>query len=169
MTFMLSNVQNYTEFTNLFDQYKITKVEVLLKLHTNTFFQLATDGTTAINAPVAFPTIYMYNDHDDADTPTLVDMRQRQKVVRRVLRPNSVVKWSVRPSILNQLYRTALTTGYAPKFNQFIDCSATDVPHYGWKYYLDYDGYTTPSGGGYGQDIHVNVELKYHFECKDAR
>lgn len=172
-SFKLNDIPAYGEFTALFDQYKITKIDVFFKLHTNPFLWTATNGSNVNNgAAISFPTIFLCNDHDDdSGTPTLAELKERQKTRRFVLRPNSILKWTVRPSILNQLYRTATTTGYSPQWNKYIDCSAADVPHYGMKFFLDYDGATLPTviANGSGQTIDVNVELKYHLTLKDVR
>lgn len=172
-SFKLNDVTSYAEFTSLFDQYKITKIDVMFKLHTNSYLWTATNGANTNNgAATAFPTLYLCNDHDDSTTTvTLAELKERQKTKRFVLRPNSILKWTVRPAILNQLYRTAVSTGYSPAFNKYIDCSNVDVPHYGMKFFLDYDGATLPAYivGGTGQTIDVNVELKYHLTLKDVR
>lgn len=171
--FKLDDLVNHTEFTALFDQYKITKVDVMFKLHTNSFQQYATQlvsGTIAL-APTTFPTLWLVNDKDDSTSLSRSEFQERGKAVRRVLSPNKIIKWTVRPCILTQLYRTVASTGYAPKYGQFIDCAQPNVPHYCTKWGLDYDGYTLPAitAGPYGQNIDVGVEMRYHFTCKDVR
>ena len=172
-TFALNDLTNYTEFTNLFDQYKITKVQIEFKMHTNPYILYSTQpvGGAQAAAPITFPTIYLVNDHDDATALTLAEFKERQSVRRFVLAPNKIIKWSVKPAILNQLYRTAVSTAYAPKYGQFIDCAQADVPHYGVKWGIDYDGATLPQilAGPYGQDITVGVEMRYWFTTKDVR
>lgn len=171
--YQLDNLVNYTEFTALFDQYKITKVDVMFKLHTNPYMIYATQYTpgTLAAAPVTFPTLWLVNDKDDSTALARSEFQERGRAVRRVLQPNKIIKWSCRPTILTQLYRTAATTGYAPKYGQYIDCAQPNVPHYCTKWGIDYDGYTLPAtaAGPYGQDLQVGVELRYHFTCKDVR
>jgi len=171
--FQLDNLVNYTEFTALFDQYKITKVDIMFKLHTNPYMIYATQYTagTLAAAPVSFPTLWLINDKDDSTALARSEFQERGRASRRVLQPNRILKWTVRPTILTQLYRTAGTTGYAPKYGQYIDCAQPNVPHYCTKWGLDYDGYTLPAtaAGPYGQDLQVGVEMRYHFVCKDVR
>jgi len=172
--FQLDNLINYGEFTALFDQYKITKVDIYFKLHTNPYLITVTQPSTSnydARGQVSFPTLWLHNDKDDSTAMTRAEFQERQRTVRKVLEPNKIVKWTCRPTILTQLYRTVATTGYAPKYGQFIDCAQPNVPHYCTKWGIDYDGYTLPaiSPGSYGQDITVGVEMRYYFTCKDVR
>lgn len=172
--FQLDNLINYGEFTALFDQYKITKVDIYFKLHTNPYQLYATQnsGTVApYAAPTTFPTLWLHNDKDDSTAMTRAEFQERQRTVRKVLQPNKIVKWTCRPTILTQLYRTVATTGYAPKYGQFIDCAQPNVPHYCTKWGIDYDGYVVPpiQVNPYGQDITVGVEMRYYFTCRDVR
>lgn len=171
--FQLDQLVNHTEFTALFDQYKITKVVMYFKLHTNPYMIYATQYTpgTLAAAPVTFPTLWLHNDKDDSTAMARSEFQERQKTFRRVLEPNKIIKWTCRPTILAQLYRTAATTGYAPKYGQFIDCAQPNVPHYCTKWGIDYDGYTLPNtaAGPYGQDLQVGVEMRYFFTMRDVR
>lgn len=163
-TFTFDELAGYTEFTSLFDQYKIVKVECMYKLHTNPTITLATDNAVLTAAQnLTYPTIYLINDYDDSSAETLAQLKQRERLRRFVLSPNRIIKWTVRPTILAQLYRTVATTGYAPKRYQWIDVANTDVPHYGVKGFVDYDAATNQ------QQITVNVEYKFHFQLKSVR
>ena len=71
----------------------------------------------------------------------------------------------IRPAILAQTYRTAVTTGYAPKFNTFIDMTNTDVPHYGLKYSVDFNGITAVAASLW----QFRIDKQYFFTCKDVR
>lgn len=171
-TFKMDDIINKAEFTALFDQYKITRVELIFKLHSNPYewADIQYTGSAMQYAPITWPTIYLCNDHDDDNTPTLSELKERPRTKRFILRPNNFLRWSCRPTVLNQLYRTVATTGYAPKWNQYIDVANTDVPHYATKYFIDYDGFTLPAiSANAGANVTVNVELRYHFTCKDVR
>lgn len=172
-TYALDQTAGYSEFTNLFDQYRLERVVVMLKLHVNPNAFVATDQTASSSsatpvpgiASVSYPSIYLVNDHDDSNSETLATMKQRAKLKRFILMPNKIVKWSVRPSLLVQNYVSAVSTSYSPKFHTWVDCGYASTPHYGTKWCLDYDGATVPANG----NITVNVEFKYYFSCKDVR
>lgn len=171
--FQFNQMINSSEFSVLFDMYKITRVTMEFHLHTNPFIEIGTNPVNANSvgyAPTTFPTLYIRNDHDDAAAPTLDAMKECSSTKRFVLAPNKFIKWSCKPAILGQLYRTAVTTGYSPQWNKWIDMGNLDVPHYGTKLFIDYDGFTVPAAAApYGQDITVNMETKIWFTCKDVR
>lgn len=161
--FTFNGISNYTEFTTLFDRYMITGVKLVIQMVTNP------DATTVIaqNTPAQgsnyYPKIWYIPDYDDGTGETIAQLKERIGVKCRILRPNSAVSIFVKPAILAQTYRTALTTGYAPMWRKWIDCSDTDVPHYGLKYAIDFDG-LTPSN-----NFTFRIERKYYFTMKDVR
>lgn len=164
--FYLYDVGNYTEFTPLFDQYRIMGVTVSVQLITNPDSTNATNPNTVVtNNLNVYPKFWYINDADDSSPETLAQMRQRDKVRHFVLRPNKEFKIFVRPSILNQLYRTSLTTGYSPKWRQWIDCGNTDVPHYCLKYIIDTNGVNYVAAPSY----QVRLTYRYHLQFKDTR
>lgn len=125
MTFELNRLTNYTEFTALYDQYKITGVKV--------YFDYSTDTAPVSDPHVAIPKIWAVRDYDDATTPTIDDMTQstRVKVIRPF--PNKTYSMFLRPAVLNQVYKSVVSTGNVPKWGQWIDCNDSSVPHYGLK------------------------------------
>lgn len=164
--YIFSQIAAYTEFSAMFDQYMIRKVDVVFKMHSNPFVNTQVDtGSTGQLSTISFPTLYLVNDPDDSTPLSLNEFKQRPATKRMILKPNSFIRWSCRPAILTQLYRTSTTTGYAPKRYQWIDVSNVDVPHYSTKWGIDYDAATLPSN----QTVTVNVELKFHFSCKGVR
>lgn len=163
--FTFDSIVNATEFGGLYDQYKIWKIVVEFKLHTNPNSDYVTDGgATATLAPVTFPTLYVVNDHDDSSTPDLNTIRQYARTKRFVLAPNKIIRWSIRPTVLQLGYRTGVTSTYLPKYNQWVDMTNLDVPHYGMKFYIDNDNLVLG-----GQGLVVRREVKYYFSCKDVR
>ena len=158
----LDNVQGYTEFQNLYDQFKITGVLVTFQLinHPDVATNL-NDGST-FNSTNWFPKLWYITDSDDNTTPTLAGMRERQGVKVRILRPNQTVKMFLHPKVLVQTYRTSTSTGYAPK-SMFLDmATGYNVPHYALKYVVDANG-QSPSASF---PFTVRVEYKYYLAFK---
>jgi len=67
--------------------------------------------------------------------------------------------------MLTQMYRTALTTGYAPKRSTWIDMAQTDVPHYALKGVIDFENFNPPTGADYT----FQCNIKYYFQCRNTR
>ena len=116
------------DFTTLFDQYRIDAVSVQILPNHNSATMSATAG------PI--PTLYIVKDYDDSNAlPSLAATLEYGscKAVSSVFRANPP-RFSIRPRILTQTYRSASTTGYAPAHKAtWLDSLATDVPHYGTK------------------------------------
>lgn len=140
MEFSLSGIQFYLggsasvltswqpgDLTALFDMYRIDAVEITIMVNgdPNTF-----------TASGALPRFYICNDYDDAGSlGTLAQVQQQQGV--KMFQPGAIERsythW-IRPKLLTQTYRTALTTGYAPaQKSVWVDCAQDNIPHYGVK------------------------------------
>lgn len=163
--FTFNQLINFAEFANLFDQYMITKVIVTYQLITNpdasNVLNLAGNNPTPTNW---FPTVWSITDYDDNSSENISQLKERIGVRNRILMPNKKLKYVVRPKMLVQTYRTATTTGYAPR-RMFVDMSATDIPHYGLKTCFD-------TGGQDPSDTYpflVKQEFKYYFTCRNVR
>lgn len=169
-SFLFNLIKGYSEFTALYDRYRITSIQLNVTLITdptaaNPTNINATNATTYYNNPTNwYPKFWYVRDYDDDTTITLAVMRERSGVKMFIMRPNKVYRINVRPAILNQTYRTSTTTGYAPKWRQWIDMAQTDVPHYGLKWILDTQG-LDPSDS---YPFKIRIEYKYFFTCKDV-
>lgn len=149
--FSLSNVTASTDFTNLFDMYKITFVQVK--------FYLVIDPSAQAAAVARYPRMWWTRDYDDANTLSINQIRERSKCGSALLTPHKPIVINVRPAITTQVYRTPISTGYAPKWNQWLDADQPDIPHYGLKIALD-DLTNT--------NYRVQHEIKYWFACKNV-
>lgn len=165
--FTLDSLPNVSEFTTLFDQYRITRVIIQLKLQA---------PPESIYAPVVgpvgnfgnfYPTVWWVTDKDDNTQYTLAQIKEVQGVRHRVLHPNRELTMSFSPSILAQMYRTSLTTGYAPKRSSFIDIAQPNVPHYSNKFVVDLEGLT--SNADLVNKIRIKMNVKLMFACRGVR
>lgn len=168
--FTFDSIKGYTEFTALYDRYKITCVQMELTLITNPNSANplninAAGATTYYNNPTNwYPKLWYVRDYDDESTATIDALKERANVKCIILRPNKVYKIKIRPAVLLQTYRTVSTTGYAPKWKNWIDMVDVDVPHYGIKYDVDCQG-LDPNDS---YPFKIRVEYKYFFTCKDV-
>lgn len=124
--FALTRVQNYTEFTALFDQYRINCIVILMKLKYNT-----PETETPVDSN--YMDVALVTDYDDGQTTGLSDMRQYQSYRQLSLTPHRWTKIKVWPKTLVGLATTTPTVvATSPKKN-WIDCSVPGYGHYGLK------------------------------------
>lgn len=147
--FGLSLLPNYSEFTTLFDRYRIRQVDVRL-----TFAQQNHTGST-----VNYPTVWAYMDDDDASIPaTKSAVLERQSVrpftftdAKRVYSLSLEPRW-----LLDGTSKASL----APR-DMWIDMSTPAVSHYGLKLWVD--NYNT------SKDAQIVADATIHFECQCVR
>lgn len=152
-TFSFDQLPNYADFTSLFDRFKINFIKL--------YVYLKIDPSAQAAATAAYPKLYWTKDYDDSSAPaTLNEMREHKTCKVKVLNPNRPVIITLRPAILSEVYRTAVTYSYSPKWKQWIDCATPNVPHYGLK--IGIDDLTNTN-------YQVKVEGKMWFSCKDTR
>ena len=147
--FTIDALPGYTEFTSLFDQYKIKEVEMI-------FVPGATESvTSAANGGVNF-TVIDYDDASNLGTGTgpylqyeNCLMTQGTEVIRRVIKPRAAMG--------------VLTGGSAYVGNiaaPWIDCSNASVPHYGLKILL---------GSAAANPFAYTVLLRYKLLLRSSR
>jgi len=162
--FTLADIYSYSEFTTLFDKYKLTRAVVMIQMINNPNSTWPPNTSGGVNNNTNFyPKMWYITDHDDSATTTIAAIKERVGVKCCVMKPNVIKKISVKPACAVQIYRTATTTGYGPRFNQYIDMTATNVPHYGLKCVFD------PLGLDPGQTFSFRYEWKLYFTCKDVQ
>lgn len=163
--FALQDIVNADEFGALFDQYRIDKVIVTYQLLNNP--SAANALNTLGNNPSGtnwYPTVWSMVDYDDAATTNIEEMKQRIGVKRQIMRPDKIIRFIVRPKLQVQVYKTALTTGYAPK-SMFVDMTTRDISHYGLKTVIDTSG-LDPNDS---YPFVIRQTRQYFFTCKNVR
>lgn len=159
MDFNLSQINNFSDFTNIADRYKITKVDVKILYNAN-----AIAGSAALGSyPSMLPVIHWINDQDDNGVQTALSLREKMGLKSRTCGDGKFVKFSVVPKPAAVV---APGTAFAvPTKPMWINSSYTTVPHYGIK--------------GYFQNWSLQVastavscftfELKYHVTLRDLQ
>ena len=136
-TFSLDSVYQYTDFYNLYDSYRIVKVELMIAMISNPNATVVPAATAVYNPANWYPRLWYIADPTDASQLTLETARVRQGVKYVTLQPNKIKRIVIRaPKCQVQTYRTELTTGYAPK-NMWLAMASYNVPHYGIKCLFD--------------------------------
>lgn len=157
--FTLADLQAYTEFTQLFDKYRITGIRAQFLPRTNVLAQNNLTGTLT-----ECPPILTVVDYDDASTgdnySTLMQFENCR--VHNEFKPFSVF---LRPQIASATYATGAFTGYGSSRKMWIDAASPTVEYYGLKWgSLNY-------AVGNSTTIHVywDVIFTYYIECKYPR
>lgn len=153
-----------SDFTSLFDMYRITKVTFKFQLINVPESAHQLNAVTQGNWNNWYPKMWYVMDYDGGSTETLNSIRERQGVKCRILRPNKEIKISFTPRCRILTYKTVNAEGFAPK-NIKIDMNDTDVPHYGLAVVFDTNG-LDPNDT---YPFKIAVERKITFRCYGVR
>jgi len=158
----LINVPNYTEFTALFDYYRIRGVHIKM-IYTNNVANTSSAVGTAQS--IALPTVQCMYDYDDANAPTTEgELLQRPGVKLLTMGTNGPLNLSVVPKYANQILTDA---GVQPagigKASDWLDGNFPGIPHFGYKMWL------TPWPAATLQDGYFQFFFTYDLEFKGMR
>jgi len=123
--FKLSTLPNSSEFTALFDQFRIDYVEVTLRPQYN--MGSLSNQTSMVNA-----VLYTVIDYDDATAPTAVsDLRQYENC--RESNWDETLVRRFQPRLAVATYASGVFTSFA-NTRAWVDCGNPAVEHYGFKW-----------------------------------
>lgn len=126
ITFTMTDAANSSELTSLFDNYKINRVMyrwVAIR---------STDWASTTTLRGYDIRVTWCHDFNSAVPISRLAQMQRSNVREVLLNQTKMTsKWySLKPAVLTQLYESATTTAYSPKWKQWMDTNDT-APHYG--------------------------------------
>lgn len=158
-----ADLPNYTEITNMYDQYRIKYVELTFLYNSNSF---SSPGAITYTSP----NFWICKDYDDSGNALLSDIVQYNNVVMwsPAKSPKFVIK--IRPKPSNMVYGASATTGYGPVTGkQWISTTQTasqQTVHYGIKMVAD-----VPVPQGTSTDVlgYFSIFVKYHIEVKNTK
>lgn len=128
--FSLDKLPNYTEFTALYDMYRIDKVKL-------TFMYSMNSAAYSASNVACLPVLVYVNDYDDG-TPLSTGADYLEYGNVKKWRLDKPLTLTVKPKVSMAIWNSAITTGYStPKRNPFIDCANYGTPHYGIKFMID--------------------------------
>lgn len=158
LTFNLAALPNYTEFTSLFDEYRI--LGILVEFHPGVDSWSAEPGVTLTS--MALPQVRTVIDHTEDGVPSSFnDMYQYANC--KMTRGTRIHKRFLRPNVLSQAFESTVSTAYSPKYKQWITTDDATTPHYGLKYGID--ALPSASLGTLGYRVYVT----YYFQCKSTK
>lgn len=153
--FQLAFIDQSSTYTALFDQYKIEHVEL-------TFSPMfRANSLSNVTTAAIVPLIYVALDYDDGSTPSsLTTLREYQNLVVRSDEKSFSV--TLNPHIAMSAYNGAFA-GYANVVAPWLDCSTTNIQHYGVKVGID--------AALTGQTVFQawNVTTRYHLAFRNVR
>lgn len=145
--FNLSQLPNHTEFTQLYDQYKIKGVKVKLVPKYNSV-DITSPGSTQLLTVI---------DYDDANAPTTInDLLQYQNM--KMTTSNRIHGRYLVPRSNTEVSNSGLGVASAPK-RQWLDCGYPTVQHHGIKY-----GVVAPAN-----DTKFDLYITYYLAFKNVR
>lgn len=158
--FTLASMPGYTDFTALYDAYRITHASVKFILDVNS------SSMPPGNSAAFMPLIYIVKDYNDAATLASVNayLEYQNCKVARLDQPVTV---SLVPKMSVAAYGGGVFTSYSrPAVNPWVDMVSSGVEYYGLKWGVN-GGLETGVGGN--QMGHLSVIVKLSFECKETR
>jgi len=163
MSFALSDLANSSEFTNLYDHYKIAMVEVILEL-------VNYGSATVAPSSLAQPTILMTPDYDNTTVPATLSVLQQYGQADRhcfsTAKPSFSRRLVPKYAVATTSTAAAGVTGTViPTKSDFLDCTYPSVAHYGIKFWLI--NYNTLSVTNTGTVIEMS--FRYHLQMRNTR
>lgn len=134
---------NASEFTNLFDLYRITKVNC-------TMIYSANDAITSTPTQM-LPVLHIANDYNSTGSFALTDILQYDTVKHYQLGKEKSVKWSFVPHTRSDTLTNSglgLSSAAQNKPGQWFDTSSPSIQHYGTRVYMDNFGRSTSADIG---------------------
>lgn len=158
-SFNLNQLSNVTEYTSLFDQYRICGIQIAI-VPTITGFDSASPSTSL--STFLIPEVRTIVDHDDSANPASFNEMYEYKYCK-MTRGNRVHTRYFKPSILQQAYESAVATAYTPKYNQWLSTTDPATPHYGLKIGID------ALGSANTGTMNFRLYAKFYIQCKNPK
>lgn len=151
--FSLSNITGGGELQSLFDNYRIVRVLYRWVIVRDPQSDQITQAVRGF-----FPRLNWCHDFNDSTPISRTQMYQHAGMREFFFsETRQATRWySLKPSVLAQMYESSTSTAYTPKWRQWLDTSDSTTPHYGIKYIVDQN---------YGSQA-VRLEAKIFIECK---
>lgn len=126
LNFTLADLPNASDFTNLFDFYRICGVKLQ-------FIPQANSNDTGASDPLSIPIFHYIADYDDS-IGFANENQALEKEGIKTRRLDKPFNYYIVPRVSNEIYNNGVTTAYAlNKKKQWIDGNSSGVAHFGLK------------------------------------
>lgn len=162
-TFALADLVNYTEFTALFDQYKIAGIKYRWVINRSPDYGGAVISNvynTAVQG--TYPRIMWVHDYDSTNTPAnFAELQQYPRAREFYFTPDKPsTPWIYfKPARLAVDFEGTTNSAYRPIWKGFIDCASDTTPFFGVRVY----------GDGLNTNIQLRLECWYYLVMKNVR
>lgn len=155
-SFQLTDLQASSEFTAVFDQYRLVKVLYRWVVTRDTDW-----ATTTTNR--GYPVRILWcHDFNDSTPPSSSELMQRAGMREVYINGDDrpVSRWyKLNPATLMVGYESSVASSYVPKWRQWIDMASSSTPHYGLKWWV----------GNLFSGINLRLEVKEIYEFKGVQ
>lgn len=160
-SFTLSDLPDYTEYTKLFDQFRINMVKIYFIPNGNVN---QIDPVIATQPSDYWNCIYTAIDTNDTTAPNNDNVLRQYSTFK--FSPNlKIHKRIVYPKPLIELYKSAVTTGYSNLPNSqkmWVSTNDSTIPYYGIK-----GGFDNPTAtNGY---LYYKVQMVYYMSFRNSK
>lgn len=158
-SFKLNDLPNYTEFTTLFDAYRIKGVKLeFLPIYNS--HEINEGPASSIDDRLGMPIMNFVFDQDDATSPPNENTLLQYATNKRVNLSTRKTIYISAPRTSSLVHKDGVNpVGYSEnKSNQWIDSAYPDVPHYGLKYFIPVENTS--------KILYVRVYATYYLEFK---
>lgn len=162
ISFPLNLIPNLTEYTNLFDQYKINGISFRAVPKTQQF----QGGTSGTGNPLGYGQVVSVIDYDDSTTPLTKDQLMEYGSVK-FTSSGRMHKRYFKPKILTRAAINSATDGNVSSKALWVDTLNPDVQHYGIKLFIDAP--VVPNPATDSSSVSYDLYATYYFQCKNTR
>lgn len=171
----LSDIIDFTEFTSLFDQYKVKGFKIrIIPFNTESPTMSATAPVGSTNTQFGHPNCMLHwaIDENDASLPaqseTGVETLQQYSSYkfRRVTDGSAIEIYVPAPKVVGEVFAQS-GTGGAPKKNPWLTTDNSDVEHFGVKGVFVW-GPIVSMDAGEQADIRMRIEVISYIACKNT-
>lgn len=152
-TFSLADLPNISDFTTLFDQYKFLGIKLIF-----TSVRSYANATSTGIQPLMFITV----DRDTSTAPSTANEIREYASCKmwRFSDNGKPFTMFFKPTVLNEVYRSAVATATAPQRAPWLSTSFVDAAHFGIRWVVNdiqSNAYT------------INCQAVYYFAMKNLR
>ena len=163
-TFSLNDIRQVSNYSGIFEYYKIDKIVVTFRYKTGGLAPALNPNGTSLGsvANEINPMLIFKVDHNDVTADTIAEMKNSMRTKKKVL-TNDKPEFSItlKPALQEEIYKSAVTTAYAPKWGQWLPMADVTAPHFGLKAYAVGVNYSSADMGK------ILVTYKTYFTCKN--
>lgn len=159
--FTFDKIVNYADLASNYDRYQIKGVQLKFTWSPSVVKKDGVNQIVGSNDQYA-PHIRWHVDYDDSGVPSWAVLGADARTKTARILPYKPVSIFIKPKVLVQMYKTALSTGYGPRRSPAIDTNDANVPHYGLKYAIRYPNLDAGEANADSNLGQVMVEYTYY-------